>query len=200
MNSIPKVLIFFFKQHVLRIFLHDYYNILYNLLIQVRERKTTFSTSNDRILLYFAGTRRRKRRREDCNRRCRATKRFRLQSWSTCRYCRKSSIFYATWYVNIPFILNTRSCGTSVSFRLSCKNRFGKLCVEFDRYSSTEGGVHAWVWRSKEGRNGGIEPGGYVNQASQHAGCCVIKDSSPIVRTSNSPNFNFILEFIQSLL
>lgn len=64
----------------------------------------------------------------------------------------------------------------------------------------TEGGVHAWVWRSKEGRNGGIEPGGYVNQAPQHAGCCVIKDSSPIVRTSNSPNFNFILEFIQSLL
>lgn len=156
MNSIPKVLIFFFKQHVLRIFLHDYYNILYNLLIQVRERKTTFSTSNDRILLYFAGTRRRKRRREDCNRRCRATKRFRLQSWSTCRYCRKSSIFYATWYVNIPFILNTRSSWNIRFFSSQLQKSLWKIVrwirqVQFDRGWCTRVGVA--IERGTERRN-----------------------------------------------
>lgn len=47
--------------------------------------------------------------------------------------------------------------GTSVSFRLSCKNRFGKLCVEFDRYSSTDRGwctrVGVAIERGTERRN-----------------------------------------------
>lgn len=114
------------------------------------------------------------------------------------RYCRKSSIFYATWYVNIPFAVRIYPStehkwkdlrGRSVSFHLNCKiSRHIALenCVspvEFDRYNST-GCIRVGVAieRGMERRN---RTRRLCKSSATHIGCCVIKDFSLIVRTSN---------------
>lgn len=108
------------------------------------------------------------------------------------RYCRKSSIFYATWYVNIPFAVRIYPStehkwkdlrGRSVSFHLYCKiSRHIALenCVspvEFDRYNST-GCIRVGVAieRGMERRN---RTRRLCKSSATHIGCCVIKDFSP---------------------